>query len=159
MSEPAPVIGIVGSAGAYGRWLRGFFQQRMGLQVIGHDPADPASASPAQVIAQARVIIFSVPIRHTAQIIGQWIALADGREAGQLWLDITSVKQAPVQALLASRAEVAGLHPMCAPPKSPTLNGAGAGGLCRAPGALAAVAGWPVYGAAGAVRAGHARAP
>lgn len=123
MSEPAPVIGIVGSAGAYGRWLRGFFQQRMGLQVIGHDPADPASASPAQVIAQARVIIFSVPIRHTAQIIGQWIALADGREAGQLWLDITSVKQAPVQALLASRAEVAGLHPMCAPPKSPTLKG------------------------------------
>lgn len=123
MSEPAPVIGIVGSAGAYGRWLRGFFQQRMGLQVIGHDPADPASASPAQVIAQARVIIFSVPIRHTAQIIGQWIALADGCEAGQLWLDITSVKQAPVQALLASRAEVAGLHPMCAPPKSPTLKG------------------------------------
>lgn len=123
MSELAPVIGIVGSAGAYGRWLRGFFQQRMGLQVIGHDPADPASASPAQVIAQARVIIFSVPIRHTAQIIGQWIALADGREAGQLWLDITSVKQAPVQALLASRAEVAGLHPMCAPPKSPTLKG------------------------------------
>lgn len=123
MSEQAPVIGIVGSAGAYGRWLQRFFTKQMGLQVIGHDPADPASASPQQVIAQARVIIFSVPIRHTAQIIGDWIALAEGREAGQLWLDITSVKQAPVQALLASRAEVAGLHPMCAPPKSPTLKG------------------------------------
>ena len=123
MSGRAPRIGIVGSAGAYGRWLQGFFEQRMGLQVIGHDPADPASASPQQVLAAAQVIIFSVPIRHTAQIIEQWVALADGGEAGQLWLDITSVKQTPVQALLASRAEVAGLHPMCAPPKSPTLKG------------------------------------
>lgn len=118
-----PVIGIVGSAGAYGRWLQQFFEQAMGLQVIGHDPADTGSASPEQVIAGAQVVIFSVPIRHTAQIIGQWVAMADGREAAQLWLDITSVKVAPVQALLASRAAVAGLHPMCAPPKSPTLKG------------------------------------
>lgn len=119
----APVIGIVGSAGAYGRWLQDFFTRQMGLVVIGHDPADPASASPEQVLTQAQVIIFSVPIRHTAQIIAQWIALAGGREAGQLWLDITSVKVTPVQAMLASQAEVAGLHPMCAPPKSPTLKG------------------------------------
>lgn len=119
----APVIGIVGSAGAYGLWLRRFFNEQMGLQVVGHDPADPGSATPLQVLEQAQVVIFSVPIRHTPQIIGQWIALADGREAGQLWLDITSVKCAPVQALLASRAEVVGLHPMCAPPKSPTLKG------------------------------------
>ena len=66
-----PVIGIVGSAGAYGRWLQQFFEQAMGLQVIGHDPADTGSASPEQVIAGAQVVIFSVPIRHTAQIIGQ----------------------------------------------------------------------------------------
>ena len=121
----APVIGIVGSAGAYGRWLQGFLARQMGLQVIGHDPADPGSASPEQVLAQAQVIIFSVPIRHTVPIIDQWVALAAGREAGQLWLDITSVKFAPVQAMLASQAEVAGLHPMCAPPKSPTLKGRG----------------------------------
>lgn len=125
MSEvlASPVIGIVGSAGAYGRWLSRFFREQMGLQVIGHDPADAASASPEQVLAQAQVVIFSVPIRHTAQIIAQWVAIAGGREAGQLWLDITSVKLAPVAALLQSRAEVAGLHPMCAPPKSPTLKG------------------------------------
>ena len=35
---PFPLIGIVGSAGTYGRWLRGFFERRMGLRVIGHDP-------------------------------------------------------------------------------------------------------------------------
>lgn len=122
-SAVRPVIGIVGSAGAYGRWLQQFFSQCMGLTVIGHDPADPASASPEQLITQAQVLVFSVPIRHAGQIIAQWVAQADGREAGQLWLDITSVKVAPVAALLASRAEVAGLHPMCAPPKSPTLKG------------------------------------
>src|SRR5690606_13806589 len=46
-----------------------------------------------------------------------------GREQGRLWLDITSIKQAPVTAMLASRAEVVGLHPMTAPLKTPTLRG------------------------------------
>ena len=35
----APVIGIIGSEGAYGRWLRRFFEDRMQLRVLGHDPA------------------------------------------------------------------------------------------------------------------------
>ena len=34
-----PVVAIVGCAGAYGRWLQRFLEARMGLQVIGHDPA------------------------------------------------------------------------------------------------------------------------
>ncbi len=40
-----------------------------------------------------------------------------------MWLDVTSIKTAPVAAMLASRAEVVGLHPMTAPPKTPTLKG------------------------------------
>lgn len=118
-----PVVGIVGSAGAYGRWLCRFFQQQMGLAVIGHDPADPDSASPQAVLGAADVLVFSAPIRHTPDIIAQWVALSAGRESGQLWLDVTSVKMAPVSALLQSCAEVVGLHPMCAPPKSPSLQG------------------------------------
>ena len=31
-----PVVGIVGSEGAYGRWLRRFLEQCLGLEVIGH---------------------------------------------------------------------------------------------------------------------------
>lgn len=123
MTPARPVIGLVGSAGAYGRWLARFFAQQMGLQVIGHDPADPASASPDAVIDAADVLVFCAPIRHTPAVITHWVARADGREAGQLWLDITSVKEAPVAAMLASRAEVVGLHPMTAPPKAPTLKG------------------------------------
>ncbi len=119
----APVVGIVGSAGAYGRWLRTFFERRMGLQVLGHDPADPAGASPEALLDSADVLLFAAPIRATATLIDDYAARAAGREAGRLWLDVTSIKQAPVAAMLRSRAEVVGLHPMTAPPKAPTLKG------------------------------------
>jgi len=116
-------VGIVGSAGAYGRWLRRFFEQHMQLQVIGHDPSDPASQTPEQLLAQADVLVFSAPIRHTPALIADYVQQSAGREQGRLWLDVTSVKDAPVQAMLASQAEVVGLHPMTAPPKAPTLKG------------------------------------
>ena len=58
-----------------------------------------------------------------ADLIARYVALADGSEAGKLWLDVTSIKSAPVDAMLCSHAEVAGLHPMTAPPKAPTLKG------------------------------------
>ncbi|GGD59924.1 prephenate dehydrogenase [Pseudoxanthomonas indica] len=118
-----PVIGIIGSAGAYGRWLTRFFQQRMGLTVVGQDPADPASLSPQALLQAADVLVFSAPIRHTVAIIEQYVTLAGGREARQLWLDVTSIKAGPLAAMARSGAEFAGLHPMTAPPKAPTLKG------------------------------------
>ena len=118
-----PVIGIVGSAGAYGRWLRGFFAQRMGLVVLGHDPAEAGSASPEELLERADVLLFAAPIRATPALIDDYVQRSAGREAGRLWLDVTSIKQAPVAAMLRSRAEVVGLHPMTAPPKAPTLKG------------------------------------
>ena len=51
-----PLIGIVGSAGAYGRWLRHFFETRMGLAVIGHDPADPDSLPEIELARRADVM-------------------------------------------------------------------------------------------------------
>ncbi|WP_369937956.1 prephenate dehydrogenase [Xanthomonas tesorieronis] len=118
-----PVVGIVGSAGAYGRWLSRFFRERMQLEVVGHDPADPQSLDPDALLQRAQVLIFSAPIRHTPALIGDYVRRAAGRERDQLWLDVTSVKREPVAAMLASQADVAGLHPMTAPPKSPTLKG------------------------------------
>ena len=118
-----PLVGIVGHAGAYGRWLARFLERRMGLQVRGSDIADPGSPTPAELARQVDVLVFSVPIRRTVAVIESCIAQADGGEAGALWLDLTSIKQAPVAAMLGSRAEVAGLHPMAAPPKIGTLEG------------------------------------
>lgn len=116
-------VGIVGNAGAYGRWLTRFFEQHMQVRVIGHDPADPGSHAPGQLLEQADVLVFSAPIRHTSTLIAEYARLSAGREQERLWLDVTSVKEAPVQAMLASCAEVVGLHPMTAPPKAPTLKG------------------------------------
>lgn len=118
-----PVIGIVGSAGAFGRWFAQFFRQRMGLDVIGRDPNGDTALSPNDLIERADVLIFSAPIRATAALIAEYAALAAGRERGKLWLDLTSIKATPVAAMLRSQAEVAGLHPMTAPPKTPTLKG------------------------------------
>jgi len=120
---PSPVIGIIGSHGAYGRWLRQFFQTRMGLEVIGHDPADPASHSLDEVLDAAEVLLFSAPIRTTPALIGECVQRSNGREQGRLWLDVTSIKAAPITAMLHSCASVVGLHPMTAPPKAPTLKG------------------------------------
>lgn len=118
-----PIIGIVGSAGAYGRWLRLFFETRMRLRVLGHDPADAASDPVERLLDDAEVLLFAAPIRLTEATIDAWAVRSAGRERGRLWLDITSIKQAPIAAMLRSQAEVAGLHPMTAPPKAPTLKG------------------------------------
>lgn len=118
-----PVIGLVGSEGHYGRWLRRFFEGRMGLTVLGTDQGQAGTQTPEEVLERCQVLVFSVPIRHTPAIIADYVRRAGGREREQLWLDITSVKHAPVEAMLRSQAEVIGLHPMTAAPKSPTLKG------------------------------------
>ena len=118
-----PVVGIVGNAGAYGRWLARFFREQMRLQVIGRDPAGDTALSPRDLALQADVLIFSAPIRDSVAVIDDYVTAAAGDEAGKLWLDLTSIKQAPVEAMLRSRAEVAGLHPMAAAPKIGSLKG------------------------------------
>ena len=118
-----PVVGIVGSQGAFGRWMARFLRERMGLQVIGHDPAGDTALSVRDLVLQADVLVFSAPIRYTVAIIDAYVTAAAGDETGKLWLDLTSIKQQPVAAMLRSRAEVAGLHPMTAPPKIDTLAG------------------------------------
>ena len=118
-----PRIGVVGSRGAFGRWLARFFAERMGLETLGADPADATSATPDELIEHCDVLVFSAPIRATPSIIRSYVAQANGRERGQLWLDLTSIKKPSMEAMLESAAEVVGLHPMTAPPKAPTLKG------------------------------------
>ena len=123
MSEPRPVIGIVGSEGAYGRWLAAFFSGRMGLEVLGRDPAAAGSPGERELVERSDVLLFSTPIRQTPAVIAEYVRIAAGAERGKLWLDVTSIKSPAVAAMLQSQAEVVGLHPMTAPPKSPTLKG------------------------------------
>jgi prephenate dehydrogenase len=118
-----PRIGLVGSQGSYGRWLRHFFEQRMGLRVYGRDPVSDTGLSERELIESVDVLVFCAPIRQTPAVIGHYVAQASGIERDQLWLDITSIKAVPVAAMMLSQAEVVGLHPMSAAPKSATLRG------------------------------------
>jgi prephenate dehydrogenase len=118
-----PRIGLVGSQGAYGRWLRHFFEQQMGLRVLGRDPSGETALSERELIESVDVLVFCAPIRQTPSVIRHYVEQAAGIERDQLWLDITSIKAAPVTAMLTSKAEVVGLHPMSAAPKSATLRG------------------------------------
>ena len=122
MTHP-PVVGLVGSQGAYGRWLGRFFETRMHCRVLGHDPVDPAGDALERLLDEADVLLFTAPIRHTVGIVEDCVVRSAGRERGRLWLDVTSIKRAPVEAMCRSQAEVVGLHPMTAPPKAPTLKG------------------------------------
>jgi prephenate dehydrogenase len=115
-----PTVGLVGSQGSYGRWLRQFFEQRMGLRVLGRDPGGETALSERALIEAVDVLVFCAPIRQTPSLIRQYVEIAAGAERDQLWLDITSIKAAPVAAMLTSQAEVVGLHPMSAAPKAST---------------------------------------
>lgn len=119
----APRVGIVGIAGAYGRWLERFLRERLGLPVEGCDPALADAPSARALRDRCDVLLFAVPIRHSAGIIRELAADMPSRDVPPLWIDITSIKQAPVEAMLSAPVEVLGLHPMAAPPKSPTLKG------------------------------------
>ncbi|RDS84621.1 prephenate dehydrogenase [Dyella monticola] len=123
MNYAKPRIGLVGSQGSYGRWLRHFFEARMGLEVFGRDPSGETVLSERALIEAVDVLIFCAPIRQTPAVIQHYVKHAAGIERKQLWMDITSIKVVPVAAMLASQAQVVGLHPMSAAPKSPTLRG------------------------------------
>lgn len=111
-------VGIIGIDGKYGQWLK-FFFERLGHRVIGSDVM--ADVTSRQVVEQADVVIFSVPISVVVSVINE---VAEFSREGQLFMDITSLKGPAVDAMMKSVANVVGLHPMCAPPKEGgTLRG------------------------------------
>ena len=102
-------VGIIGINGKYGQWLKRFFES-LGHTVIGSDLNTETTNQ--SVVEQADVVIFSVWPSATAAAIREMISYS---RTDQLWLEVTSIKAEPVKAMLASQAEVVGLHPMCAP--------------------------------------------
>jgi prephenate dehydrogenase len=68
---------------------------------------------PEQAAAYADVVVIAVPIQITTEVIAE---LAPHVRADALLMDVTSIKQAPMAAMLEhSRASVVGTHPMFGP--------------------------------------------
>ena len=110
-------ISIIGINGRFGQWFKHFFENRA-CEVRGCD-RDSAHMLP-HVVAWADVVIFCVPISSTIDVIHR--AVEHSRE-GQLWMDITSIKFPAMRAMLRSKADVVGLHPLFAPPAEDTWHG------------------------------------
>ncbi|MFI5307120.1 MAG: bifunctional chorismate mutase/prephenate dehydrogenase [Polyangiales bacterium] len=106
---PRKVV-VIGGAGKMGALVAKLFRE------IGHDVtvADvQTTLRPEEAAASADVVVISVPIQVTTSVIEQLGRLV---RTDALLMDVTSVKQAPLAAMLAStRASVVGTHPMFGP--------------------------------------------
>lgn len=112
-----PVIGVLGQNGRYGQFLTRFFLQH-GYDVCGSDLR--TSLTNEDVVKRADVVIFSIlPTSAALEVIREMIPYSRPK---QLWMDVASVKVSMVKAMLKSKAQVVGLHPMRAPTTG-TLEG------------------------------------
>ena len=100
------VIGIIGGQGEMGRLFSKFFSSH-GFHVNIADLGTPLT--PEQAVGESDIVIFALPLHKTVEIIRR---LVPHTRPGQLLMDLTSLKTAPVKEMLQSPASVVGLHPM-----------------------------------------------
>ncbi len=107
--EPV-TIAIVGGKGGMGQCMARLFGD-LGHAVMIADV--DTELTPIEAAEHADVVVISVPIEKTEEVIR---AVGPHVREDALLMDVTSVKQAPLDAMLAStKASVAGTHPMFGP--------------------------------------------
>lgn len=123
-------VGIIGIQGKYGQWLRQFFEIMQGNGLVSEvDGSDRGtSQTNIDIALWADVVVVAVPPRDVVDVVKE---IAPHLLPRQLIMDITSIKADPVAAMLESSAEVVGLHPMCAPPRTFSWRGQTVA-ICRA---------------------------
>jgi prephenate dehydrogenase len=106
-------VGIVGGDGKMGSLMLRLMES-IGLTTIASDPKRSDWPSNEQVMDDADVVIFAIPVNVAEAIISE---LVPHSRPGQLLLDITSVKSGPMRAMLGAHpeAEVIGMHPLFGP--------------------------------------------
>lgn len=105
-----PTIAIIGGNGQMGRWFKRFFVSH-DLEVLVADVDTPETAP--EVAALADVVILSVPIPKVTELARE---VAPFLKPDAALMDLTSVKQRPMAAMLAAfSGEVVGTHPLFGP--------------------------------------------
>ncbi len=108
-----PKVGIVGGTGRMGSWFTRFLEHQ-GLEVI--QTSRSTELPPRQVAAMCDVVVISVPIKDTLDVIKEVGPLIP--ENGLL-IDLTSIKTEVIEAMLKySVCQVVGLHPLFGPESS-----------------------------------------
>jgi prephenate dehydrogenase len=107
---PNITVAIIGGQGQMGQWFKRFLEGR-GVTVLIADL--DTSETPQDAAGQADVVMLSVPIPKVAQVARE---VAPFLRADAALMDLTSVKQGPMQAMLtAFGGEVVGTHPLFGP--------------------------------------------
>ena len=101
--------GIIGGTGRMGRLFVKVFK-KAGYEVLVS--GRKTAITSADLAQQCDIVIISVPIHDTVRVIHE---IAPLLKTGQLLCDFTSLKVRPVEAMLKSKADVIGLHPMFGP--------------------------------------------
>ncbi len=103
-------IGIIGGTGRMGQWLKKFLEGA-GYQVIV--AGRKTEISPKELASLCDVVIVSVPIKDTVNIIKE---IGPYVRPEAVLMDVTSIKKGPVEAMLSySSSEVIGTHPLFGP--------------------------------------------
>jgi prephenate dehydrogenase len=103
-------VAIVGGRGLMGRWFKRFFEGQ-GMEVLIADRDTPRS--PREVAASADVVVLSVPIPQVSEVAKE---VGPGMRPDAVLMDLTSVKQGPLAAMLDHfSGEVVGTHPLFGP--------------------------------------------
>ena len=117
MSVNIQTIGILGGTNGIGesfaKHLRAKFPKKE-ILVTGRK----TELSNKKCTQVSDLVIFSVPIIATEKLI---LELAPLSRKDQIWIDFTSIKVFPVTAMLQSKSEVCGTHPMFGP--APDITG------------------------------------
>jgi prephenate dehydrogenase len=103
-------VGLIGGQGQMGRWFKRFFEGQ-GVRVLVADLDTPQT--PQEVARLADVVIIAVPIPQVQQVVRE---VAGHLRPEAALMDLTSVKQGPMRAMLKHfPGEVVGTHPLFGP--------------------------------------------
>ena len=106
---PGTKVAVIGGRGALGKLIVSLFE-RSHYDVIVIDKAEWSQAQ--ELLAGVKLCIVAVPIKQTIDIINT----LDYLDKDCVLADVTSIKQAPLEAMLAvHKGPVVGLHPMFGP--------------------------------------------
>ena len=101
-------VGIIGGTGGLGARFAEYFKIKFPeLEVLVS--GRKTTITNTKIIQKCDLVIFAVPIDQTEAVIESQLINA---RADQIWADFTSIKQQPVEAMLKSKAQVCGLHPL-----------------------------------------------
>ncbi|MBT8489643.1 MAG: prephenate dehydrogenase/arogenate dehydrogenase family protein [Deltaproteobacteria bacterium] len=129
-------VGIIGGTGGIGKWFADFFTEE-GYTV--HVSGRRTGMDMKQMAKQCRVVIVSVPIGVTCDVIEQ---VGPCMKEESLLMDFTSLKEKPVQAMLQhSASEVIGCHPLF----GPDIDSIDGHSIVFCPGRIKKWSNWPKY--------------